>query len=235
MKPKLILCLALVLSGVIVLWLLFFWTFGHEHYWSRENEITTFSSGGKLIRADRYLSGFVQTTLQESKLLVEWPDGKRELLNVANHYSSFNHYAISEEDDAYVIGVGGTVYYRLKSSPMNQWSSWTLTGSPEIYNFIKKYLDAHSPGSYASDTNEFAPAGAFKIKCNHLGKEQPLIIAPQGDLSCAYEIETIRNQGRELVAVPFASNPFAPKELIFSQDAGFGGWKFDQTLTAKAN
>jgi hypothetical protein len=110
-----------------------------------------------------------------------------------------------------------------------------LTGTPEICDFIKKYLETHSPGAYAPDTNEFASAGAFKIKCNHLGREQPLIMAPPGELLCAYEIQAIRDQGRELVAAPFASNPYAPQQLIFSQNKPFSGWKFNKTLTAEAN
>jgi len=233
MKPKLLLGLALVLSGGLVVF--FLWSFGREHSWTQNSEVVKFHSGEKLVREDHYLSAFVQTTLENSRLFFQWPDGRMELLASTNHYSTANHYALSQDGDMYVIGVGRTIYYRQKKSPDNQWSSWTLTSSPEIYDFIKKYLDAHSPGSYASDTNEFAPAGAFKIKCNRLGEEQPLIIAPQGDLSCAYEIETIRNQGRELVAVPFASNPFAPKELIFSRDGDSDRWKFNETLTAGAN
>jgi hypothetical protein len=237
MKPKLILCLALVLSGVLVFWLwlfpYFFW--GMNRPWIQVSEIAKFHSGEKLVREDHFLSGFPKSILQNSKLSIQWTNDESELLVSTNHYSSVNHYALSKDGDMYVIGIDRTVYYRQKKSPENQWGSWSLTASPEIYSFIKNYLDAHSPGSYASDTNEFAPAGAIEIKCNHLGEEQPLIIAPQGDFSYAYEIETIRNQGREIIAVPFASNPFAPKKLIFSQDADLGGWKFDETLTAKAN
>ena len=59
-----------------------------------------------------------------------------------------------------------------------------------------------------------------------------LVITSAGDLP--YEIEAIRNQSRELVAVPFASNPFAPK-LIFSREGDFGEWKFDEHLTAIEN
>jgi len=233
MKPKHIPGLALVLSGGLVV--LFLWSFGRQHSWTQKSEIVKFHSGERLVREDHYLSAFVQTTLENSRLFLQWPDGRMELLASTNHYATANHYALSQDGDMYVICAGRTVYYRQKKSPDSQWNLWTLTASPEIYDFIKKYLDAHSPGSYASESNEFAPAGAFKIKCNHLGEEQPLVIAPQGDSPYAYEIESIRNQGRELVAVPFASNPFAPQKLIFTQTGDFGGWKFDGTLTAGAN
>jgi hypothetical protein len=235
MKPKFIFCLAIGLGSAMAFSLFFFWSFGREHYWTQVSEITKFHSGEKLVKEDRFLSAFVQTTLQESKLFIEWAGGKRELLDSTSHYSSVNHYAFSKEGNMYVVGIGHTAYYRGKTSATNQWNSWTMTGTPQIYNYIKNYLHVHSPGSYAPDTNEFAPVGAIKIKCNRLGQEQPLIIAPRGDLPYAYEIETIRNQGRELVAVPFASNPFAPKELIFSRNSDFEGWSFDETLTAKVN
>jgi hypothetical protein len=172
--------------------------------------------------------------LENSRLFFQWPDGHMELLASTKHNSTANHYALSQDGDMYVVSVGGTVYYRQKASPESQWGSWRLTASPEIYHFIKKYLDDHSPNSYSSDTNEFARAGAFKIRCNRLGVEQPLIIAPQASLSC-YEIGTIRDLGRELVAVPFARNPFAPKRLIFSRDGDTGRWIFNETLTVGAN
>ena len=132
----------------------------------------------------------------------------------------------------YVIGIGRTVYYRPKTAPADHWNSWTRWASPEIFNFVKTYLDTQSPDSYAFTTNESTPPGAFTIKCNRLGVESPIVIAAQGDLP--YEVNAIRMKGRELVAVPFAGNPFAPK-LVFSAIGDFGGWEFDQHLTAIEN
>ena len=210
------------------------WSLGRPHSWIHRSEVVTFHSGEKVIREDHFLSSFPQTALEESRLFFQRPDGHMELLASTKHNSMANHYALSQDGDMYVVSVGGTVYYRQKASPESQWGSWTLTASPEIYHFIKKYLDDHSPNSYAPQTNEFARAGAFKIRCSRLGVEQPLIISLEGNLSC-YEIGTIRNLGRELVAVPFASNPFAPTRLIFSRDGDSGRWKFNETLTAAAN
>ncbi|GEM_PF-6959199 len=235
MKPKLILCLALILCGALVLVFSFFWMMGREHLWTQINVIAKFHSGEQLVREDGFRSGFVQTTLESSKLFMVWTNGQKELLEVSGNYSTANHFALSTDGDINAIGIGRTIYYRAKTAPTNQWNSWKLTASPEIFNFIKAYLDANFPGSYTSDTNEFAPANAIVIKCNRLGEEQPLVIAPQGDMSYGYEVEAIRNRGRELVAAPFASNPFAPKKLIFSMDKNSGGWKFDVDLTTAEN
>jgi hypothetical protein len=232
MNAKLLLGLALALVGGAGT---FFWLIGHEHSWTQTSEVTAFRSGEKLVRVDHYRSAFVQTTLENSRLYLQQTNGSRELLASSDHYSTANHFVLSQVGDMYVVGVGTKVYYRPKESSENQWHSWALTGTPEICDFIKKYLETHSPGAYAPDTNEFASAGAFKIKCNHLGREQPLIMAPPGELLCAYEIQAIRDQGRELVAAPFASNPYAPQQLIFSQNKPFSGWKFNKTLTAEAN
>lgn len=234
MKSKLILCLALVLSGVLAFFGFnyFFWSWSRNHPWTQVSEIWVYPSKDRLVRENHFVSGFPRSILQNSKLFIQWSNGQKELLASTEHYRTVNHCTLSADGDRDVIGVGGITYYRQKTSSTNQWNSWTLAGSPEIYSFIKNYLDAHSPGSYAPDTNEFAPAGAFEIRCNRMGEEQPLVIAAYGD--SPYEIAAIRDHGRELMAAPFASNPFAP-QLIFSQDGNFGGWKFDEHLTTAEN
>ncbi len=236
MKPKLLLCLALVLSGGLVLVFSFFWMMGREHQWTQVDQIK-FRSGEKLIMEGTYLSGVnTETTRIESKLFIEWSDGKRELLEKTNTFSTgdaASRFAFSADGELFAVGVGSTVFYRQKSSGTNEWKLWRLTGSPQTFNYIKNYLDVHSPGAYAPVTNEFAPAGAIEIKYIYPG--QPLVIVPQGDQPCGYEITEIRNQGRKLVAEPFDDNPYAPKKLIFSQDKNSGGWKFDVDLTTAEN
>jgi hypothetical protein len=210
---------------------------GREHQWTQVSQIK-FRSGEKLIMEGTYLSGDTESTRIESKVFIEWSNGKRELLEVTNTFSTADvasHFAFSADGELFAVGVGSTVYYRQKSSGTNEWKLWRLTGSPQTFNYIKNYLDVHSPGAYAPDTNEFAPAGAIEIKCNHPGLEQPLVIVPQGDQPCGYEIAEIRNQGNKLVAEPFDHNPYAPKKLIFSEDKNSGGWKFDADLTTAEN
>jgi hypothetical protein len=236
MKPKLILCLALVLSGVLALlgFNHFFWSGIANRQWTQTLE-RKLPSGEKLIEEIHLKGGFPKDTAKSSTLFIQWNNGERESLSTATQYPfvhPMNHAALSTNGDVLVIGAGRTVFYRRKTSPPNQWSSWTLTASPEIFIFVKNSLDAQSPNSYAFETNESTPLGAFTIKCNHLGVEQRIIIAAQGDLP--YEVNVVRNEGRELVIVPFAPNPFAPR-LVVSQDGDFGGWKFDERLTAIEN
>lgn len=209
---------------------------GRPHDWTQTTDWSRFPSGEKLISQSHYRSAFVQTMLLTNCLFIQWANGTRELVVSRDHYSSVNHYAFSKNGDDYVIGVGRTVYYRPKTAPAGHWNSWTLTGSQEIYNFIKHYLDVHSPGAWASYTNESAPAGAIEIRCNDSYVQAALIIAPHSFLPPgAYEIGAIRNQGRELIAVPFGDNPFAPQKLVFLRDVDSAGWRFDEKLTAAAN
>lgn len=237
MRRKLLLCIALALSSALVFGFWFFpyffgsWSSGRS--WSQVSEIN-FKSGEKLVVENRFRSG-LPSVLENSKRYIQWADRKRELLISTNHSSTVNHHAFSKDGNDYVIGVGRMVYFRPKPAPAGHWNSWTLTGSPEVYNFIKKYLDARSPGSYAPDTNELAPAGAFKIRYDRLGVEQPLVIVPHGDSPYGHEIGCIRDQGRELIAVPFASNSFAPQKLVFLRNVNSGGWKFSESLTTTAN
>jgi hypothetical protein len=244
MKPKLILCLIFLPLGFIFAYLAFGFLrllsfsddmMGREHQWTQVSQIK-FRSGEKLIMEDTYLSGDTDTTRKESKVFIEWSNGKRELLETTNTFSTADaasRFAFSADGELFAVGVGSTVYYRQKSSGTNEWKLWRLTGSPQTFNYIKNYLDVHSPDAYALDTNEFSPAGAIVIKYIYPG--QPLVIVPQGNQPYGYEITEIRNQGNELVAEPFDDNPYAPKKLIFSQDKNSDGWKFDVDLTTAEN
>jgi hypothetical protein len=238
MKSRIILCLALVLSGLLMLWAVerLICREMRPHAVERTSVEWTFPSGERLINQSHVLvpGGFIpaESVLLTNKLLLEWQDGDQEFVFSKSSYRSVNHHALSTDGDYYVVTAGATVYHRKKTSPPNQWRSWTLTTAPEIFHFVKNHLDAQASDSYTFETNDHTPPGAFTIKCNRLGVEQRIIVAAEGDLH--YEVKNIRNEGRELVAVPFAPNPFAPK-LVFSVTSDFGGWKFDERLTAIEN
>lgn len=93
MKTKLLLGLALALvSGAGT----FFWLIGHEHSWTQTSEVTAFRSGEKLVREDHYRSAFVQITLENSRLYLQQTNGSRELLASSDHYSTANHFVLSQ-------------------------------------------------------------------------------------------------------------------------------------------
>lgn len=236
MKTKTRFGLALVLIGGLAFlgFNYFFRSWRANREWTQAIE-WRFRSGEKLREEIHLLSGFSESTVKSSTLFIEWGNGARESLSTATQYPynhSMNHFALSTNGDYFVIGAGKTVFYREKTAPPNQWHRWRLTATPEIFRFIKEYLDAQAPDAYGFKTNQNTPPDTFIIKCNRLGVEQPLTITSQGELP--YEVEAIRNEGRELVIVPFAANPFAPK-LVVSPDGDFGRWKFDERLTAIEN
>lgn len=226
------LVVVIALVGGVALWGISI--LGRAHEWSQVHEIWKFPTGESLVSDNRLLSsGFIgQSCLKDSKLFIRWANGDQELLWTSTTRGYWmNHGAVYRDSDCYAVAAGRTVFYRQRSSATNQWNSWTLTNTALIFAFIKDYLDAHSPNAYGPTTNMFPPQpDAIAVKCDQPYREYTLVVAGRGESN--YEIADIRNGAGELLAVPFAPNPYAP-DLVFTGSLHSGGWKFDaeRTLT----
>jgi hypothetical protein len=202
-------------------------------------------TGDTLINETRFTYGWQDGRCTSSTLAVRWKaTAEVEPIAAATGLlPNVLHITIVTNEEHLVVATGGKVFFRQRTGRKGEWSIWRLNSSPEIFGFIKDYLDRHYPGSYTTKTNGSSEDTCLRMPGNLGQNEYPMTIYPEGTAAqefeyrppkLPYEVEAIDLNKRRLTAVPRTKNHRLPK-LVFAEQEPFGAWKFDLAETRKEN
>lgn len=200
-------------------------------------------TGDVLVNETHFTHGWQDGQYTSSTLAIRWKKtGELEQIAAATGIlPNVQHVAIATNEEHLVIATGGKVFFRKRGGNKGQWNTWRLNSSPEIYGFIRDYLESHFPGSFT--TNHTSEGESLQVPGNFAQNEYPMTIYPSGTAAmdfeyCPpklfYEVEKINLSSRRLWVVPFAKNHRLPR-LVFAEENSFGTWKFDMSESIKEN